>query len=300
MAQIISNGFLDFRGFNLFGLTSEFDHFGFWDDANRSIDNTEIPGFVGTYTAQDFGAFWSGAPDLENATSRFLVGGENLVIDANNNAVSGMVTGMLYTGSEAGSDFHFAIAGFNVGAVAFQAVATSQSSADDIALLKDALSGNDRITGSAFGDFAYGWTGNDKLFGNDGNDTLIGDTGKDQIRGGKGNDRLTGGTGNDSLFGDAGKDRIEDGTGTDRLTGGTGADKFVFAMGRIDNDLVTDFEDGIDTLILDLDVPVLTPDDFPGIASDIAGGVRIDFDNGEVLTILGVTKAELEDQVQII
>jgi Ca2+-binding RTX toxin-like protein len=50
--------------------------------------------------------------------------------------------------------------------------------------------GNDRITGSAFGD---------KLNAGDGNDTVIGGAGNDVIRGGAGSDRMVGGTGNDTF-----------------------------------------------------------------------------------------------------
>ena len=180
-----------------------------------------------------------------------------------------------------GTSGHFSFAGFRVEAVRFQHVAMTRHDSDDIALLKTALSAVDRITGAGFADHAYG---------NDGKDMFSGDAGKDMIRGGKGND---------AIFGDAGRDRLEGGLGTDALTGDTGADSFVFIVGEIDDDRVTDFELGVDTLALDVADPSLPLMDRPVVAHDITGGVRFDFDNGDVLTVLGVgvTKAGLMDQI---
>lgn len=299
MAQLLSNGNIDFRQFNIWAAIDQFDHFGFWDNANPSVDGVELPGFIGTYQAEDLAGWWTGAPQVQDATSKFLIGAEAAVLDANNNAVSGWVTGMFLSQNVDGATGHFSFAGFRVEAVRFQQVAMTRHNTDDIALLKTALSGADRITGSDFADYAYGWTGNDKLFGNGGNDTLLGDAGKDLIRGGKGNDLLKGGKGNDAIFGDAGKDRLEGGQGNDVLTGGAGADTFVFVVGEVSNDRVTDFEDGIDTLALDVVDPSMPLMDLPVIAHDITGGVRFDYDNGSVLTVMGVgvTKAGLIDQI---
>ena len=301
VAQLLSNGNLDFRQFNIWAAIDQFDQFGFWDNANPSVDGEEILGFIGTYQAEDLAGWWTGAPLVQDATSKFLIGAEAAVLDANNNAVSGWVTGMFLSQTVDGATGHFTFAGFRVEAVRFQQVAMTRHNIDDIALLKAGLSGADRITGSDFADYAYGWTGNDKLFGNDGNDTLSGDAGKDMIRGGKGNDLLKGGKGNDAIFGDAGRDRLEDGLGTDVLTGGAGADSFVFVLGEIDGDRVADFEMGVDTLTLDVADPSMPLMDLPVVAHDITGGVRFDFDNGDVLTVLGVgvTKAGLIDQIDL-
>ncbi|QYO62808.1 calcium-binding protein [Leptolyngbya sp. 7M] len=110
-------------------------------------------------------------------------------------------------------------------------------------------SGNDRIFGntqndSLYGhdgnDSLYGWTGNDYLSGSSGNDYLSGSSGNDYLSGSSGNDYLSGGSGNDSLLGGSGNDSLVGGSGNDRLDGyattgveydtldgGTGSDTFV-------------------------------------------------------------------------
>lgn len=69
---------------------------------------------------------------------------------------------------------------------------------------------------------------------------------------GTGNDldnQITGGAGGDTLSGGAGQDTLLGGAGDDRLTGGAGVDRFVFT-GSPGADLVTDFEDDADRIVL--------------------------------------------------
>ncbi len=123
----------------------------------------------------------------------------------------------------------------------------------------------DLILGDAGDDILAGGTGNDNLGGGEGNDKLNGDSGNDYLEGGVGldvlsggdnqdtlyggadNDRLLGGKANDTLIGGSGNDWLNGEDGRDSLTGGTGQDTFVLAIG---NDLILDFEDGIDRLSL--------------------------------------------------
>jgi 5'-nucleotidase/UDP-sugar diphosphatase len=88
---------------------------------------------------------------------------------------------------------------------------------------------NDTITGSS---------GADTINGNLGDDNISGAEGDDLLYGGKNNDVLDGGEGNDLLYGDL---------GSDTLTGGSGNDTFVLRVGG-GGDIVTDFEDGVDSL----------------------------------------------------
>lgn len=104
--------------------------------------------------------------------------------------------------------------------------------------------GRDMIKGGAGDDSLSGGAGNDRLFGNGGNDTLEGGAGKDKLKGGAGNDVLDGGIGNDRLWGDA---------GDDTLTGGAGEDRFIFKSGA-GADTITDFEIGVDLLVIDTDI----------------------------------------------
>lgn len=89
------------------------------------------------------------------------------------------------------------------------------------------------------------WGGKDTVNGNAGNDTINGNQGNDSLHGGMDNDLIHGGQGNDMLFGDIGNDTLYGDAGNDTLTGGSGADIFFIDV----NDVVTDFQAGIDTLI---------------------------------------------------
>jgi D-alanyl-D-alanine carboxypeptidase len=98
-----------------------------------------------------------------------------------------------------------------------------------------------------------GLGGNDKLRGGNGDDRLLGGNGSDNLSGRNGDDLLQGEAGHDRLFGDAGNDTLSGGSGRDTMTGGEGADTFVFQASnsrRIDHDIISDFESGIDQLDL--------------------------------------------------
>lgn len=109
--------------------------------------------------------------------------------------------------------------------------------------------GDDQVWGAGGNDQLKGAGGNDMLGGRAGNDSLSGGAGKDVLYGGVGNDRLFGDQGGDSLFGGAGRDILSGGTGNDSLSGGAGVDTFIFAAGD-GNDVITDFEVGIDRIEL--------------------------------------------------
>ncbi|MBW4682264.1 MAG: hypothetical protein KME19_19410 [Microcoleus vaginatus WJT46-NPBG5] len=94
-----------------------------------------------------------------------------------------------------------------------------------------------------------GNTGNDTLSGDAGNDALYGNAGADLLDGGDGNDSLHGGKDNDTLIGGSGDDILSGDMGNDSLTGGAGSDRFVLKQSA-GNDIITDFTDGEDLLVL--------------------------------------------------
>lgn len=125
----------------------------------------------------------------------------------------------------------------------------------------DFLFGNedlDTINGDGGDDIIYGGKGDDLIIGNIGEDLLrgdrdsdliLGEEGNDTAFGGKGNDSIDGGLGNDSISGDLGNDTLIGGQGIDTLIGGSDADVFKLAIGE-GPDVITDFQDGIDSIEL--------------------------------------------------
>lgn len=115
---------------------------------------------------------------------------------------------------------------------------------------QDTLDGGakaDQLFGGEGNDLLRGGTGMDELYGEDGSDALLGGAGRDLLFGGDQNDALSGDGGDDTLLGESGEDVLLGGSGNDRLTGGDGADRFVFENDSQD-DVITDFEDGVDAI----------------------------------------------------
>lgn len=194
----------------------------------------------------------------------------------------------------------FLLMGTRLDAATVSAAARSKTLADDAALLRKALGGNDLIILSGGNDRVSGLAGRDLLGGNDGNDRLEGGKGADVLTGGAGNDRLLGGAGGDllaggdgydTLAGGAGNDLLDGSTGDDRLTGGKGADIFAFRPG--DNGAtVTDFNPDEDRIV------------FYGsrgfVDATIAregGDTRISFNGGSIL-LLDTTPREIRGTLE--
>ncbi len=150
--------------------------------------------------------------------------------------------------------------------------------------------GKDQIRGHNGNDTAYGGDDNDAIYGNDGDDYLDGERGNDRVYGGAGNDTIFGGSGNDLLQGNEGDDVLDGGTGKDTVTGGSGADTFVFIWGGKE-DVITDFEPGIDTLDF-TDRGISGMEDLSIVAR--GGMVIIGFDTGATVTLLNTDIADID------
>ncbi|MBL8574911.1 MAG: calcium-binding protein [Hyphomicrobiaceae bacterium] len=196
--------------------------------------------------------------------------------------------------------------------------------------------GNDSLIGGSGADILVGDTGTDTLQGGNDNDTLIGGANGDSMDGGTGIDTLSyagstvavtvnlatntasggdaagdlivnfenliGGTGNDTLTGNTGANLLDGGAGNDTLAGGTGADSFVFATGY-GVDLVTDFANDIDTILLDDALwggtPLSVAQVLATYATDVGANAVLNFGGGLTLTINNATVAQLQDDVGI-
>ncbi len=169
----------------------------------------------------------------------------------------------------------------------------------------DTLEGNegdDRLFGGAGNDAMAGGNGNDRLYGGAGADTLDGDDGADRLEGGEGNDILSGGRHDDRLIGDGGNDRLEGGKDADYLTGGEGADEFLFRKGD-GVDVVTDFEDGTDTIVFLAEKENKLGSKFIGfgdlVIEETDYGVRITSERlkkGQEILLQGVTADQIDEE----
>lgn len=108
--------------------------------------------------------------------------------------------------------------------------------------------GGDNLDGGTGLDALYGGDGVDWLYGGDDNDTLDGGADGDQLYGEAGSDILLGGAGNDGLDGGYGDDTLDGGAGNDVLVGYFGIDTFILHPSQADEDVIRDFETGIDKL----------------------------------------------------
>ena len=149
---------------------------------------------------------------------------------------------------------------------------------------------NDKIYGGRGNDEIYGFEGNDEIYGEEGNDILYGDLY------GSGHDSLNGGSGNDTLVG---------GGGADVLTGGSGSDRFALNLDvqdigfilpgsghpapNAEFDIITDFQDGVDKLLLSGGVQhhhlVLT--------SSVLGGTSIRYKGHVIAEVSGISPGQL-------
>ena len=118
--------------------------------------------------------------------------------------------------------------------------------------------------------------------------------GSDTVAGTKKADSLWGFGGNDTLNGKGGMDWLYGHRGNDTLTGGTGADTFVFLTGY-DNDTITDFDlTGTDHDLIRMDYYLF--DDI--VYSEAAGSVTLTLTTDDSLTLLNVTRAQIEGETK--
>ncbi|MEM7720998.1 MAG: calcium-binding protein [Pseudomonadota bacterium] len=167
------------------------------------------------------------------------------------------------------------------------------------------FSGIEAIEGTGFDDrFSIG-TNDMDFFGMGGNDHFeVFSSGHQTVSGGDGNDSFyvfgltsgdfQGGGGDDSFFIWFGSGTYEGGAGDDSFSSfNHGTDTFLFSADEGD-DTIWGFEVGVDRLVLDLD----TEADFS--MSEVAGGTRIDFDEGGSVLLAGVVDATLADDIAFI
>jgi Ca2+-binding RTX toxin-like protein len=165
----------------------------------------------------------------------------------------GGTVGAIYTGGADINVFDVGLTGVSIPFADIWSAALTSSLADDFALFKRVLAGNDTVKGSDYGDILTGFTGNDNVHGYSGNDTVYGDAGNDTLNGGWDNDTVKGDAGIDNVRGDLGNDNLYGGVGIDTLRGDAGYDKFFFntAPSSTNYDRIADFYAPQDTIVLE-------------------------------------------------
>lgn len=225
------------------------DEADFWDNENYTFEGILYEDILfnnGTFDGGIWEEYWMGSGIAINDEGAVTAG-----------TLTGFVRWFQFTG-ETDWYYNIHINSFQISAVAFGAATQSTDPDDDLPVIHQLLSGNDRFWLNYFDDEFYGWTGNDTLrglagddtlSGNAGNDALFGEDDADVLLGGNGRDRLVGGKGRDALTGGADNDTLEGGRNNDSLTGSRGADVFYFDA-RSATDRITDWEDGIDRIAI--------------------------------------------------
>tara|TARA_R110000751_G_scaffold35616_4_gene87533 strand:- start:12871 stop:15378 length:2508 start_codon:yes stop_codon:yes gene_type:complete len=111
--------------------------------------------------------------------------------------------------------------------------------------------GDDLIRGFKGADVLAGGLGRDEVYAGRGMDVVRGNKGADRVDGKQGDDEVHGGFGHDVVRGQRGDDLIDGGRGIDLLVGGAGADVFVLQAGVPAYDRVKDFQDGLDSFLVE-------------------------------------------------
>lgn len=151
---------------------------------------------------------------------------------------------------------------------------------------------DDRLKGGKGDDFLSGKDGEDRINGGKGDDVILGGNDDDRLSGRQDDDILRGEDGDDVLRGNQGKDLLDGGLGDDTLVGNGGADVFVFSEGY-GEDLIRTFQDGVDKIDVS-GFGFTSFEEFEDAVSSRGQRTEIDFGDGDVLTISGVSAANLD------
>lgn len=148
------------------------------------------------------------------------------------------------------------------------------------------------VSGDAAGDT---YTNIEGLHGSRFADDLRGDGNNNGIYGNTGNDQIFGRGGDDKLNGAEGDDMINGQAGNDLLIGGVGADIFKFDIANAGDDVITDFQSGIDTIQLSAATGIISFAELETYVSKQDEDMRIDLEEGGSILILGANALESSD-----
>lgn len=166
MANFVANSQFSIQAIDLNFYIDNIVDGNFEEDSNLSFFGNTYPDHF--YVIADDGS--------ENL--RLDIYGQNIVVSILGTITAGTINALGEFDIDAGTQRWYAN-GFSADAVAAFNAATSASTADDIAVIQNALAGADTITLSAFSDQMGGYGGDDSIKGGGGDDVLDGGTGTD-------------------------------------------------------------------------------------------------------------------------
>lgn len=136
----------------------------------------------------------------------------------------------------------------------------------------------------------------ENAIGGSGADTISGNSADNTLTGGQGADLFDGGQGADTIIGNGGLDVLNGGQGNDTLTGGVGAsnaDTFLFKGVMLGQDVITDWQDGIDYIRFQ-SAAVTTFAQVQANATQVGANVVIDLpNNSDTITVNNWTIAQM-------
>ncbi|MFD0978926.1 calcium-binding protein [Tropicimonas aquimaris] len=264
--------------YNLNDVWKDAVSFGFYDDDPFEYSGT-------TYRdAFEIAFADEGSYLLLQLTGRRITAESSEQWSADNEMTGGKIQGMHLSFDSGGERIDlWSIQDFEVSAKDVNDAMKTKRTGDDARIFKAIFAGNDTFDLSRYDDAAIGYAGADTMLGRAGDDTLLGAGGNDTISGGKGADTIEGGKGKDVLSGDK------------------GADTFLFSVGD-DIDIIKDFADDTDRLVLDSDLwnnDLTRRKVVNKFAEEKSGKVVFDFGD-ETLVLRGIDdKTDLIDDITI-
>jgi Ca2+-binding RTX toxin-like protein len=231
MARVRAYSGIDLNSFNLYFYERYYDGDEILDGLNSTWSAEEFT----TATYNDF--FYGYGLGEDDVSWALGAAGEDLYYEPNGFPAG--TANALSEWNDASGDYlvNWIIDGISIELSDLIEAIITPSALDDVALLIEALSGNDTIrlsewddtfSGFAGRDTIEGWAGNDVLYGESGADKLLGGDDNDSLYGGSGRDRLTGGNGDDYLNGGGANDTLYGGAGIDWMWSGPGFDRFIY------------------------------------------------------------------------
>jgi len=158
--------------------------------------------------------------------------------------------------------------------------------------------GDDAMAGGGNNDLIISGPGNDIVSGNDGNDTIFGGQGADVLNGDNDDDTIFGGQQADVVAGGAGNDFLSGDFGEDVLSGGEGQDRFLLRT-VTGPDIITDFEDGVDSLMLPTGTFPLQPNGLTFADLNIIqapGGTVVLFEGNAIAGLTGIDATTVTEE----